>query len=100
MGRRTLRLAERLTAVAMTLAASTQLSRSLSMPEGLGPFPMDNPVSSLLDGRSSPQAGRRKPRQAGLAKVPGLFAVARHSGLRSLLASDSARRTPAASRSV
>jgi hypothetical protein len=37
--------------------------------------------------------------QAGDAKLPGLFVVARHSGVRSLLASDRARRTPSASKS-
>jgi len=40
-----------------------------------------------------------KPAQAGVSNVSGLFAVARHSGLRSGLASANARRTPAASKS-
>jgi hypothetical protein len=41
----------------------------------------------LLRGKeNAAQAGRGKSLQAGLAKVPGLFAVARHSGFRSLLA--------------
>jgi hypothetical protein len=47
--------------------------------------------------------GRKCPfgrRQAGFSKLPGLLSVARHSGFRCLLASDSARRTPAASKSL
>ena len=43
-------------------------------------------------------AARR--RHAGVAKLPGLFSLAHHSGVRRLLADDSARRTPLASRSV
>ena len=39
-------------------------------------------------------------RQAGCAKVPGLFSVACHFGVRSLLAWASARRTPSASKSA
>ena len=39
-------------------------------------------------------------RQAGCAKVPGLFSMACHFGGRSLLASASARRTPSASKSA
>ena len=38
--------------------------------------------------------------QAGAVKLPGLFAVPRHSGFRSLLASHRARRTPPASKSL
>jgi hypothetical protein len=38
--------------------------------------------------------------QAGFSKVPGLFAVPRHSVFRSLLAFESARRTPSASKSL
>lgn len=52
---------------------------------------------------SDPQrklASCRSARQAGAAKLPGLVGVARHSGVRSLLASDSARRTPSASKSL
>ena len=36
----------------------------------------------------------------GLSKLPGLFSVPRHSGLRSLLASDKARFTPVTSKSL
>jgi Circularly permutated YpsA SLOG family len=36
----------------------------------------------------------------GLSKLPGLFSVPRHSGLRSLLASDKARFTPVKSKSL
>jgi hypothetical protein len=38
--------------------------------------------------------------QAGAVKVPGLFEVPRHSGVRSLLASCKPRRTPSASKSL
>ena len=59
---------------------------------------MGNP--SLVFGRCifEGRLSRRPPiPQAGESKLPGLFAVARHSGLRSGLASVRARRTPAAS---
>jgi hypothetical protein len=42
---------------------------------------------------------RKEGIQAGAIKVPGLFAVPRHSGVRSLLASHRARRTPSTSKS-
>jgi len=51
-------------------------------------------------GRPRIRGGCRRARYAGWAKFLGLFAVARHSGLRSLVASDSARFTPATSKSM
>ena len=39
-------------------------------------------------------------RQAGFSKVPGLLPVPRHSAVRSLLALESACRTPSASKSL
>ena len=44
---------------------------------------------------------KQNPRvQAGASKLPGLFEVPRHSGVRTLLASYKPRRTPSASKSL
>src|SRR5512135_1151566 len=51
----------------------------------------------LTHGRRGAFTADTRRRQAGDSKVPGLFAVPRHSGLRSGLAWASARRTPSAS---
>jgi hypothetical protein len=49
----------------------------------------------------SPVEGCSRPcLQAGAVKLPGLFEVPRHSGVRSLLASCKPRRTPSASKSL
>lgn len=54
--------------------------------------PRDHPAQVLPPGAAK--------RHAGAAKVPGLFALARHSGVGSLHASDKARRTRLTSTSL